>query len=151
MKRSRCDEVVSEDTRAATHIGSSSSGVDAAVSSMIADVVAAARSPSTRCAADDDDDDDDDDLAAAVRCPVCRRHALQESADIIFCACGLRLDTSAEGGVSIAALQQRVDASLAMHTGSGCAHAPLLAVQSRFGLTMLQLSCARCNALQVVL
>jgi hypothetical protein len=80
-----------------------------------------------------------------------RRHALQESADIIFCACGLRLDTSAEGGVSIAALQQRVDASLAMHTGSGCAHAPLLAVQSRFGLTMLQLSCARCNALQVVL
>ena len=147
MKRSRCDEEVSEDTRAATHIGSSSSGVDAAVSSMIADVVAAARSPSTRCAADDDDDD----LAAAVRCPVCRRHALQESADIIFCACGLRLDTSAEGGVSIAALQQRVDASLAMHTGSGCAHAPLLAVQSRFGLTMLQLSCARCNALQVVL
>ena len=147
MKRSRCDEVVSEDTRAATHIGSSSSGVDAAVSSMIADVVAAARSPSTRCAADDDDDD----LAAAVRCPVCRRHALQESADIIFCACGLRLDTSAEGGVSIAGLQQRVDASLAMHTGSGCAHAPLLAVQSRFGLTMLQLSCARCNALQVVL
>ena len=93
---------------------------------MIADVVAAARSPSTRCAADDDDDD----LAAAVRCPVCRRHALQESADIIFCACGLRLDTSAEGGVSIAALQQRVDASLAMHTGSGCAHAPLLARNS---------------------
>ena len=88
---------------------------------------------------------------AAVLCPVCRRHSLKESADIIFCACGLRLDTSTEGGVSCAALQRRVDAHVRSHSESGCEYPPTVLLQTRFGLPMLQMTCLKCSVLQVVI
>ena len=125
-------------------------GLDAALASMVEDVVSSAAHDASievrmgsRAPAPVGAD--------FVLCPVCRIHPLEESSDIIFCACGLRLDTSMEGGVSCAALQRRVDAHVTSHRESGCAHPPTILLQTRFGLPMLQMTCLKCSVLQVVL
>lgn len=84
-----------------------------------------------------------------VLCPVCRQHKLLENKGVIFCACGLRLDVKSDT-VGLKYLHERLTELLREHSAV-CSGEPGFAVQERFGIVTLCMSCATCATFHVVI
>eukprot|EP00898_Chlorokybus_atmophyticus_P008760 jgi/Chlat1/8886/Chrsp92S08199 len=91
------------------------------------------------------------DTSSDVICPVCRRHRLAQSKSVIFCACGLRLDTETDQ-VHLEYLKQRLAEAWQAHADMRCpAPSPQFTVQQRFGLQALYSTCHVCHLFELLL
>lgn len=86
-----------------------------------------------------------------VFCPVCCKAYLFQNMNVIFCRCGFRLDCMFDG-MTIANLQQQLNACAARHSGS-CSGAPVFSKETHAisRSTHLVMRCRRCSAFEIVL
>jgi len=90
-----------------------------------------------------------------VLCPLCQEACLVVHRGMFLCPrqqphCALRLD-AAEVGVSLGDLRQRLAACLEAHVRAGCLAQPTFEQRGRLGKEMLVMSCATCDAMEVIL
>lgn len=92
----------------------------------------------------------DADAVSPCVCPICRHGSLAVSFGVVFCDhCALRIDTHGER-VDIESVRDLLSRSIVGHA-QGCTSAPRFAVDERFGLQTLCLTCERCEAFELIL
>eukprot|EP00899_Mesostigma_viride_P007622 jgi/Mesvir1/16861/Mv15746-RA.1 len=84
-----------------------------------------------------------------VTCPVCRRALLHQNKHVIFCGCGLRVDTQNDQ-IDLCFVKQRLGAVWSEHLESGCAATPSFSCSPCFGVTGLVMNCEQCHAFTLV-
>jgi hypothetical protein len=100
---------------------------------------------------------DDAALAATVdapelsplSCPICRVGNVQVAHGVVFCQCGLRINTHGER-VELDAVQRLLCEAVDGHA-QVCDAPPQFVVQDQFGLQALYFQCDRCAALVLLL
>lgn len=100
---------------------------------------------------------DDAALAAAVAapdlsplsCPICHVHNVQVAHGVVFCQCGLRINTHGER-VDLDAVQRLLAEAVDGHA-LVCDAPPRFVVHDQFGLQALYFQCDRCAALVLLL
>eukprot|EP00040_Diaphanoeca_grandis_P044833 m.13758 g.13758 ORF g.13758 m.13758 type:complete len:217 (+) comp9837_c0_seq1:302-952(+) len=88
-----------------------------------------------------------DQTKDAVVCPICCKHWLMQNNNVIFCACGFRVDTQHDGG-TLATMKSQLDAAVAHHE-SVCTSTPTFQMDPM--LNMLTMKCVVCAHVAVVL
>ncbi|XP_041347674.1 RPA-interacting protein B-like [Gigantopelta aegis] len=83
-----------------------------------------------------------------VICPLCQRHALMLNKGVIFCPCGLRINTE-QDCISLANVKQQLDEGLSLHS-SACNKTPAFSVVDGLGITNLLITCQICDFMFVV-
>lgn len=85
-----------------------------------------------------------------VVCPMCRQHPLMMNKAVIFCACGLRLDTE-EDGLTLNNVKSNIHAGLEEHS-LGCQQQPTYSVLSQGEKSsFLLMICSACDFMHVVI
>lgn len=91
------------------------------------------------------------DGAQDVLCPLCLDAFLVLHHGMILCPRQhLRLD-AAEAGMDLAELRQRLAECLQAHVRAGCLAQPTFEQRGRLGKEILVMSCATCDAMDVIL
>ncbi|XP_071945816.1 RPA-interacting protein B-like [Antedon mediterranea] len=87
-----------------------------------------------------------------VTCPICKRNGLMENKGVIFCACGLRIQTE-QDCLTLSNVRQQLGDGVDLHTNSMCLGQPVFSVNSldMIGSQNLLMSCEDCDFLHVVI
>lgn len=88
--------------------------------------------------------------AEYVICPVCKRNQLLQNKQVLFCSCGLRIDTGYDG-ITLANVSKQIDDSLKEHCIL-CSEEPVFSVlaMDELDLHNLTLSCKVCHFMAIV-
>ncbi|XP_070571879.1 RPA-interacting protein A-like [Ptychodera flava] len=100
---------------------------------------------------------DEDSLCAAVEqldtdeliCPVCRRNPLLQNKSVIFCACGIRIDTE-QDCLTLSHVKIQLSDAVKQH-GSSCIGESIFSVVDQFGSKNLLMSCKSCDYMYIIL
>ncbi|XP_046578310.1 RPA-interacting protein-like isoform X1 [Haliotis rubra] len=84
-----------------------------------------------------------------VLCPVCQKHVLMLNKGIVFCSCGLRIDTE-QDCLSLSNISQQLTEGMSEHTAK-CPDNPSFQVMSGLGATNLLMTCQTCDFMSVVI
>eukprot|EP00128_Syssomonas_multiformis_P009000 Colp12_sorted_trinity150504_noHs@12611 len=84
-----------------------------------------------------------------VPCPVCAKHNLMLNKGVVFCPCGLRLNTQQDSFV-LEDIRNAISCVVEQH-GSCCTGTPCFFMESNAGFSALMLTCQLCDTLEVVL
>ncbi|XP_078618958.1 RPA-interacting protein B-like [Branchiostoma floridae x Branchiostoma japonicum] len=88
----------------------------------------------------------DDDV---VTCPVCMMNPLLQNKNVIFCQCGVRINTE-QDCIGLHHVKQRLTECVTEHS-ERCAAQPGFTVADQCGIQNLVMACAACDALQIVI
>jgi len=85
-----------------------------------------------------------------VICPVCRKNQLLQNMQVLFCSCGLRIDTGYDG-ITLEHVQQQIEDTMQQH-GVNCHLDPVFSVlrMDYLDLHNLILSCKSCSFMAIV-
>eukprot|EP00123_Amoebidium_parasiticum_P001791 comp12977_c0_seq1/m.8210 comp12977_c0_seq1/g.8210 ORF comp12977_c0_seq1/g.8210 comp12977_c0_seq1/m.8210 type:complete len:211 (-) comp12977_c0_seq1:37-669(-) len=98
---------------------------------------------------------EDAELAAALEsrdavcCPVCKQNRLHQNLQIIFCACGFRLDTQ-QDNITLEYLQTALQRGIDAHS-EVCDGIPDFTLSREMGPATLLMTCSRCDCFHVVI
>ncbi|XP_052799474.1 RPA-interacting protein A-like [Mya arenaria] len=87
--------------------------------------------------------------AVEVVCPLCKKSTLMLNKSVIFCKCGLRIDTE-QDGLSLGNVQRLLEMGLEQH-GAACHCEPVYSLVSDAGPTNLLMTCPDCDWMSVVI
>ncbi|XP_064612799.1 RPA-interacting protein B-like isoform X2 [Liolophura sinensis] len=82
-------------------------------------------------------------------CPVCQRYPLMQNLSVIFCKCGVRIDT--EDCLSLSQVRQQLEEGMAAHNNSHCDQDPRFTVVGAAGIQNLLMTCQGCDFMFVVI
>lgn len=87
-----------------------------------------------------------------VICPVCKRNPLHQNKQVVFCACGIRIDTEHDA-LNLTYLRNQIDEALTIHRDQGCAMEPefCVSVFQEVGVSNLVALCKACDYFFIVL
>lgn len=87
-----------------------------------------------------------------VICPVCKRNPLHQNKQVVFCACGIRIDTEHDA-LNLTYLRNQIDEALTIHRDQGCAMEPefCVSVFHEVGVSNLVALCKACDFFFIVL
>lgn len=87
-----------------------------------------------------------------VMCPVCKRNALHQNKQVIFCACGMRIDTEYDA-VNLIYVRNQIDEALTSHREGHCASEPEFCVSfvKELGVSNLVSLCKACEFMYIIL
>ncbi|XP_077995916.1 RPA-interacting protein A-like [Glandiceps talaboti] len=82
-------------------------------------------------------------------CPVCRRNPLMQNKTVIFCACGVRIDTE-QDCLTLSHVKVQLEEAVKQHSTS-CTGEAVFSVMDQFGNKNLLMSCKVCDYLYIIL
>ncbi|XP_033120138.1 RPA-interacting protein B-like [Anneissia japonica] len=87
-----------------------------------------------------------------VTCPICKRNALMENKGVIFCACGVRIQTE-QDCLTLNNVKQQLSDGVEQHSSTMCLGQPIFSVGSldMVGSQNLLMACKVCDFLHVVI
>ena len=86
-----------------------------------------------------------------VLCPICQQSYLLQLRSIIFCGCGMRIDTQ-QDQINLHHVSHVLRASLSEHYNAGCMGRPTFAVRQLFGgVSNLFMECSTCQRLSAII
>ena len=85
-----------------------------------------------------------------VLCPVCASNFLLQNHGVIFCACGLRVDTKSDA-IGLAYTKQALGGVMQAHLATGCPGRLRFNSPQICGTSYLQASCEVCRKQQIVI
>ncbi|EDO32784.1 predicted protein [Nematostella vectensis] len=87
-----------------------------------------------------------------VICPVCKRNPLHQNKQVIFCCCGIRIDTETDC-ISLPYVKAEIESSVATHNSEGCGSEPTFVVSKVSGLQVsnLIMQCNDCGFLYIII
>ncbi|KAK7088148.1 RPA-interacting protein B-like [Littorina saxatilis] len=80
-------------------------------------------------------------------CPVCAKNPLMENKGVIFCKCGVRIDTE-QDGISLDFVGQQLEDAKELHE---CDGQPIFSVQDNYGIRNLLMICQKCDFMYIVI
>ncbi|XP_022247882.1 RPA-interacting protein B-like [Limulus polyphemus] len=83
-----------------------------------------------------------------VICPVCQRSPLAQAGSVIFCPCGIQIDTE-QDSFTLHNFHQQLDKGITQHTNN-CNVSPIFSVRSEYGITNLLITCTACGFMFIV-
>ncbi|KAL4223418.1 hypothetical protein ACF0H5_016889 [Mactra antiquata] len=84
-----------------------------------------------------------------VICPLCKKHTLLTNKSVIFCQCGLRINTE-QDCLTLTNVQQMLDLGLKQHSEK-CESEPVFSVVVEVGTSNLLMTCPDCDWMSVVI
>eukprot|EP00731_Ephydatia_muelleri_P023125 Em0015g708a len=84
-----------------------------------------------------------------VICPVCQKDVLHQNKHIIFCSCGVRLDT-AQDGVTLSYIQKQLEECCAYHSGLCCGK-PVFSLEDTVGIQNIIMNCSVCDHMDIII
>lgn len=81
-------------------------------------------------------------------CPVCKKDAISCVNGLLFCRCGVRLNTQADH-ITTDFLRSQLADTIAMHS-QVCHEQPFFCVQNSFGIDGMYMLCNHCECLELV-
>ncbi|XP_045174147.2 RPA-interacting protein A-like [Mercenaria mercenaria] len=84
-----------------------------------------------------------------VICPMCKKNTLLTNKSVIFCRCGLRINTE-QDCLTLTNVKQMLDTGLEQH-GEKCDCEPVYTVMSETGTSNLLMTCPDCDWMSVVI
>jgi len=84
-----------------------------------------------------------------VICPLCKRKPLHQNHSVIFCACGMRIDTQ-QDGLTLMHLKNSLDVGLQEHETS-CSASPNFSLIQLGDSTNLVITCVACKFMYIVI
>ncbi|XP_038058281.1 RPA-interacting protein B-like [Patiria miniata] len=84
-----------------------------------------------------------------LSCPICKRNPLMLSKGVIFCACGIRINTE-QDCITLANVRQQLENGVGQHSAL-CHGQPVFTVTDAFNAQNLVLSCQTCDFLYIVI
>ena len=72
-----------------------------------------------------------------VTCPICLKNTLLENKGVIFCKCGVRINTE-QDGVTLDFVQHQLEEGQRQHE---CDANPQFSIQDKYGITNLLMTC----------
>lgn len=87
-----------------------------------------------------------------VPCPVCKSNPLHQNRQVIFCACGLRIDTEHDA-VTLTYVRNQIESALEAHRDEHCLEEPEfgLSFVKELGVSNLVSLCKACEFMYIVL
>ena len=102
---------------------------------------------------------EDDYLCAAIEslsteyvvCPLCTSDNLRQNLSVVFCSCGLRIDTG-DDAIGLKYISGQLDDSVDSHSAE-CTSEPVFEVVDfeGGGVKNLMMSCTRCDYMSVII
>ena len=90
--------------------------------------------------------------SSLVLCPVCQQSNLLQLKAIVFCGCGMRIDTGSSDGLSLEYIGGRLADVLNSHYSTSCSGRPVFETKQLFGgVTNLIMECTTCNKLEIII
>ncbi len=90
--------------------------------------------------------------SSLVLCPVCQQSNLLQLKSIVFCGCGMRIDTGPSDGLSLEYIGERLANVLNNHYSTSCTGRPVFETKQLFGgVTNLIMECKVCNKLEIII
>ncbi|ESO97271.1 hypothetical protein LOTGIDRAFT_231480 [Lottia gigantea] len=83
-----------------------------------------------------------------VICPICQKSTLLLNKNIIFCSCGVRIDTE-QDCISLSNVKNQLEASIYQHS-LACTTDPTFSIIADFGTQHLLMSCQVCDAMDII-
>lgn len=83
-----------------------------------------------------------------VICPICQKNILHQNRHIIFCACGMRLDT-AQDGITLDYLRQQLEDCSTQHSAM-CAGTPVFSLDTAVGIQSMVMNCTVCDFMYII-
>lgn len=87
--------------------------------------------------------------ADEVICPICKLNPLHENKSIIFCKCGVRINTE-QDGLTLSNVKQMLKDGLELHNYA-CQTEPEFSTLSVLGTTNLFMTCKDCDMMHVII
>lgn len=87
--------------------------------------------------------------AEEVICPVCQKNSLLQKKSVIFCKCGVRVDTE-QDCLTLRNVKQLLDDGVKLH-GKTCDTPPTFSVVSELGPQNLLMSCQSCDWMSIII
>lgn len=87
--------------------------------------------------------------AEEVICPVCQKNSLLQNKSVIFCKCGVRVDTE-QDCLTLRNVKQLLDDGVKLH-GKTCDTPPTFSVVSALGPQNLLMSCQSCDWMSIII
>eukprot|EP00164_Ancoracysta_twista_P003260 GFYU01004350.1.p1 GENE.GFYU01004350.1~~GFYU01004350.1.p1 ORF type:complete len:403 (-),score=97.41 GFYU01004350.1:180-1388(-) len=84
----------------------------------------------------------------SVLCPVCRQNPLFQNRNVIFCRCGIRLDTKSDS-LTLGEVKHTLEAAYARHA-QGCQKEPAFAVGTFFDFSGMVMQCDACTTFDII-
>jgi len=99
---------------------------------------------------------DDEALCASVShmttneviCPICQKCPLFVNKGIVFCACGVRINTE-QDAVCIEMIRDNLSKAVDVHS-SNCHHVPTFSVVAHPGISNLLMTCLQCDIMYII-
>ncbi|XP_022109654.1 RPA-interacting protein B-like [Acanthaster planci] len=82
-------------------------------------------------------------------CPICKRNPLMLNKGVIFCACGMRINTE-QDCITLANVRQQLESGVEQHSAL-CHGQPVFTVTDALSAQNLVLSCQTCDFLYIVI
>lgn len=85
-------------------------------------------------------------------CPICKQNPLLQNRQIIFCSCGIRIDTESDA-ITLEFVRNQLRDAMEQHSNEGCLAEALFSVSSypELGVSNLIMACKSCDFLAVIL
>ncbi|KAG1672656.1 RPA-interacting protein A [Nymphon striatum] len=84
----------------------------------------------------------------AVTCPICKKNPLMLNNGILFCTCGIRLNTE-QDCISMSNIKEQLKLGMTSHN-SGCCAEPNFSVSRMFEMSNIVLTCSICDFIFIV-
>ncbi|XP_078337561.1 RPA-interacting protein A-like isoform X2 [Crassostrea virginica] len=84
-----------------------------------------------------------------VICPVCQKNSLLQNKSVIFCKCGVRVDTE-QDCLTLKNVKRLLDEGVGLH-GHSCDTPPSFSVVSEHGPQNLLMSCRSCDWMSIII
>ncbi|GAB1607997.1 RPA-interacting protein A-like [Argonauta hians] len=84
-----------------------------------------------------------------VICPLCQKNPLHENKGVIFCKCGLRINTE-QDGFKLADVKAQLDSGVEIHS-LACDTVPVFSMMCVLGTTNLFMTCEACDFMHIVI
>ncbi|KAK7474444.1 hypothetical protein BaRGS_00034327 [Batillaria attramentaria] len=85
--------------------------------------------------------------AREVICPICEKNPMMENKGIIFCKCGVRINTE-QDCIGLEYMHQQLDNASNAHT---CDGRPRFSLVEKFGCTNLVMTCETCDFMHIII
>ncbi|XP_050408441.1 RPA-interacting protein A isoform X2 [Patella vulgata] len=84
-----------------------------------------------------------------VICPICQKSVLMMNQNIIFCRCGMRINTE-QDCISLGDVKVQLESAISQHNSS-CSYNPVFKVMSEFGPQHLLMACQACDFMYIII
>ncbi|XP_013419153.1 RPA-interacting protein A isoform X2 [Lingula anatina] len=84
-----------------------------------------------------------------VICPICKKNPLMQNKQIIFCCCGMRIDTELDG-LNIANIKSQLEEGISLHN-TQCVKEAKFSVMKQAGVENLLMTCETCDFMFIVI